>query len=158
MRAIFQGVSCSSPKSCMAVGEINNGNAPMAYLWNGSKWSSTDPMVEGENSTNLFGVSCVTPDDCFAAGFYGSKNYNTPLTLVEEWNGSTWMILPKTPNPGGAQMDNLVSIYCMSATDCVAVGNSRHAGLRGGACTHRDMEWRGLVACHTRGASVRKFK
>lgn len=121
--AIFQGVSCSSSKYCMAVGEINSGNAPMAYLWNGAKWSPTNVLVEGEDSTNLFGVSCVKPNECFAAGFFGSENNNTPRTLVEEWTGSTWMILPKTPDPGGAGTDDLASIYCTSAMDCVAVGD-----------------------------------
>jgi hypothetical protein len=67
----------------------------------------------------LLGVSCI-PGACTAIGYYETPALWT--TLAEVWNGSTWQI-QNIPNQAN-QTDKLTGVSCISATTCIAVGNS----------------------------------
>jgi hypothetical protein len=58
-------------------------------------------------------VSCLNSTDCMAVG----SNDGGGQTLVENWNGHGWTILP-----GPTQTGILAAVSCTSPTSCMAVG------------------------------------
>lgn len=78
---------------------------------------------------SLASVSCVSTADCMAVG-YKSPSTGPATTLVLNWNGTKWSVVP-SPNPAGADGTNFVGVACTSAANCLAVG-SYFAGSNGG--------------------------
>ena len=115
----LSSVSCSSPTSCMAAGEYQDGVGVVQTLiesWNGHAWRIVASPNQGDEVNNgLAAVSCTTPDFCIATG--GSSGVNT---LIESWDGSTWS-LDISPSPG-SDLNDLSGVSCTSATWCSAVG------------------------------------
>ncbi len=170
------GVSCSSPRNCMAVGWSSVGlvgnPVPLVEHWNGTTWSLQRPplpapgwggaLVEGGA---LLAVSCTSSRACVAVGSLYTGNSSRPL--VERWDGSSWSI-QRTPRL--FDTDQLGGVSCASSTDCVAVGYGQEAARWDGhrwwpQNTHvtgpRDMVSIGLtgVSCpsDTACAAVGKF-
>jgi hypothetical protein len=116
-------VSCTSPDACTAAGytETATNDETMIEEWNGSTWSlSSSPNPASNEGSYLSSVSCTSSDACTAAGYYYTASL-IEQTLVEQWNGSSWTIVP-SPNAGTA--DNmLTAVSCSSASTCVAVGD-----------------------------------
>ena len=117
----IEGVSCTSLTSCYAVGEYRNAaghTQAFAERLGQSGWElqSTPEVAETEV---LKAVSCDSPSDCMAVGYFlvGSN----PVTLVEHWNGSGWKLWsPPAPNPGlGGE---LTGVSCSAPSECTAVG------------------------------------
>jgi|SRR5579872_285220 len=128
------GVSCTSPRACVAVGGLYNGSVSqtLAEQWNGSTWSTmntANPPNDGALRPNdggpflgdtLNAVSCTSDRACVAVG--SSYNGSVNQTLAEQWNGFTWSTM-NTTNRGA--FDNLLNgVSCTSARACVAVGSS----------------------------------
>jgi Tol biopolymer transport system component len=68
----------------------------------------------------LFGVSCTGRPFCIAVGAAG-PDLDHASTLVEQWDGAAWVILPSpTPPDGGV----LGSVSCTSPAFCIAVGGT----------------------------------
>ena len=116
------GVSCVSASDCTAVSPPSQ--------WNGIDWSITPSSTPSDGS--LAAVSCVSAVACTAVGLVGndaggSNNGNATAghTLVEHWNGATWLII-HAPNPSAG--GELNAVACVSPTDCMAVGNSFGSG------------------------------
>jgi|SRR5579875_926818 len=88
--------------------------------------ASPAPAVAGAAvASSLTDVSCVSTANCMAVGWAQASGSGTIWsTLAEEWNGTSWRIVP-TPSPshpgGGAK---LAGVSCPSASYCVAVGES----------------------------------
>src|SRR6516225_10958446 len=67
----LNGVACSSPSACTAVGQAvsNQGaSAPLAERWNGTQWriqATPNPPV---GNGALFGVACTSSSACTAVG------------------------------------------------------------------------------------------
>ena len=124
--SVLNGVSCTSPTSCTAVGsyfaEPAGTLSTLAEYWNGSTWAiQATPNPAGASGSVLNGISCTLPTSCTAVGFYSLSGGN-PLTLAEHWNGSSWAI-QATPNPAGTGvLSELGGVSCGSATRCTAVG------------------------------------
>ena len=134
--ANLNGVSCSGPSACMAVGYITVGTScppkepacgqvyqvTAIESWNGSVWSGvSSPNAPSQLANDLTGVSCTSPSECTAVGYadsYGS-GYQT---LIESWNGSAWSIVP-SPNTSDIQTNYLSGVSCNSSTACTAVGD-----------------------------------
>jgi hypothetical protein len=76
-----------------------------------------NPLVKDEV---FYGTSCTSTSSCVAVG-YRLGNKGAEVTLAEVWNGTSWS-MTKTPNPAGSVESQLSSVSCVSATDCVAVG------------------------------------
>lgn len=117
---VLQGVSCSSPRACTAVGSdaanVSSIAAPLAERWNGQSWSiQTTP---GPMNGNLAAVSCSSAVTCTAVGEFGLR-----ATLAERWNGEIWAI-QGTPNPAKAYDANLTGVSCSSGKACSADGFS----------------------------------
>src|ERR1700722_6320196 len=111
--AEVNGVSCSSPSACIAVG---NGGSES---WNGSTWSLISIGLAGTSST-LNAVSCSGPSACTAVGNFAPNISCGPFppcgqvyqeTLIESWNGSVWSIVP-SPNAPSFLANELTSVSC----------------------------------------------
>jgi hypothetical protein len=84
-------------------------------------WSLVSSPNTGPTEYNtLYGVSCPSASDCWAAGYYYNGSHSQ--TLIEHWDGSAWSIVP-SPNSSTSESNFLLGITCTSATDCWAVGH-----------------------------------
>jgi len=84
-------------------------------------WSIVpSPNTSVMQANVLNGVSCTSASACIAAGYYYNGSYDQ--TLVEQWNGTTWSIVP-SPNTSSSQHNDLYGVSCTSASACTAVGN-----------------------------------
>jgi hypothetical protein len=110
----INGVSCTSPSACIAVGGSTRG--PLAERWNGSRWSVQRIPGKGD----LSGVSCVSANWCIAV--VGRARAGQTPTLVERWNGKRWQV-QRTPNAVGP----FKSVSCTSKRACMAVGSQTWA-------------------------------
>lgn len=112
------GVSCPSPRNCVAVGSDGYDYATLVERWDGHVWSiMTSPNPTGGTNTRLSAVSCPNPTDCVAIGGYATHFAHG---LVERWDGHRWSIMPN-PDPGTTD-SYLNGISCPSTTNCFAIG------------------------------------
>jgi hypothetical protein len=118
---VLQAVSCRSAVSCQAVGwqQGTSGSVTLAESWNGSAWSTHASASPGSGSNELLGVSCTSPANCMAVGFY-SVGTGPDRTLAQTWNGSTWTVAT-TPNRTPLA-DSLEAVSCAGSARCVAAG------------------------------------
>jgi hypothetical protein len=125
----LDAVSCGSATSCAAVGVFSGPSylVLLAEHWNGSTWTiQTTPNPAGANPDSgsvsfLTSVSCNSATSCTALGFADRTAGTAEQVLAEHWNGSTWTI-QTTPDPAGADQDDLTAVSCVSATACTATG------------------------------------
>jgi hypothetical protein len=116
-------VSCVTSAACAAVGYYRTaaGVKPLAAVWDGTEWSlQVAPAPAGAHNPRLEGVSCTAANACTAVGRYSNSLYQRK-SLAERWNGVEWTI-EATPAPAEAHGSELMSVSCISAADCVAVG------------------------------------
>jgi hypothetical protein len=92
------GINCTSSKDCWAVGEIGGATSSVAteneaLHWNGTKWSkATVPQPGGRAGggiSELIGVRCTSPGNCWAVGDQQKKN-GPNLNQILHWNGVKW--------------------------------------------------------------------
>jgi hypothetical protein len=72
-------------------------------------------------------VTCVSADDCWAAGYSWEPSGNTQ-PLIEQDLGTGWTVV-SGPNPSVSGDSELRGLACVSARDCWAVGQSAQGGL-----------------------------
>ncbi len=120
----FLGVSCSSPRACMAVGQFGPAplsGAALAERWNGSAWSIVPvPSPAGAQQSALAGVSCTSASACVAVGEYAGSDH-IGRAYAAHWNGSAWSVA-SIPTSAGSRSSQLVAVSCVRATACTAVG------------------------------------
>jgi hypothetical protein len=76
----------------------------------------------------LAGVSCTSPAFCVAVGSRFARLVSH--TLVEQWDGTSWRVVPTTAAADGRS--GFAGVACTSPSFCVAVGNHfTDAGSRG---------------------------
>jgi len=159
---IVLGSSCANAQLCLAVGiSIENitadgTDAPLAESWNGSSWNlDAQPVLPAGDGGGLFDVACVSGSDCWAVGALigAAGNGNPTATLIENWNGTSWSIVPSpTPTDPGVVGAALQGISCVSVSDCVAVGFSSDST---GANLHAVIEqWNGSAWTLVPGADT----
>ena len=118
----FTAVAAISASDVWAVGEELNGsnNPVLSEHYNGTQWSVVSmPDPGGSLLGRLFSLTAISTSDVWAVGIYTDINA-VDHTLIEQWNGSAWSIIP-SPNEGTRGSD-LYSIAAVSATDIWAVG------------------------------------
>jgi hypothetical protein len=121
----LSGVSCSSDRSCVAVGNYSYGTGSAASTlsrtliesWNGTAWAVVPGP--GPSVAYLYGVSCVSARSCKAVGDYRISS-GLRRALVESWNGTSWSVVPG-PSPSAGY---LYGVSCVSVRSCEAVGES----------------------------------
>lgn len=133
----LSGVACPDPSLCVAVGEYADGgnNARALLDWGAqdqpAAWASRQPPVPADAFTpdyaRLSDVACWSAAFCVAVGEYAdTTGYYRALLLT--WDGSGWTAsgapLPDDArqDPGGPVGVELLSVACVSASTCVAVG------------------------------------
>jgi hypothetical protein len=123
----FEGVSCPSPRVCVAVGQQVNrlGNAvTLAEAWDGTSWSF-QPTPTG-HPNRLFAVSCPSTLFCMALGATGAS------PLVDSWDGTSWTT-QTVPLPANSTLNG---ISCVPQTTvCTAVGSDPSGAM--------SMQWDG---------------
>ena len=124
----LQGVSCLSPAACVAVGSYTNaGGYPigLAESWNGAKWTQT-PLPKSGGYGGLFGVSCASSKYCLGVGDGAATGASRGTPSSDVWNGTSWSLnkvpVPSAGGGSGTATSMLQGAQCLSATDCVAVG------------------------------------
>jgi hypothetical protein len=134
LNSFLLGVSCSSAKSCFAVGySIYYSFRTLIERWDGKSWTIVPSPNRSQAKTALSileGVSCTSATNCFAVGRSGSNDNQASAyrTLTERWNGIAWTIVP-SPNAVSG-VGELAGVSCASATACVAVGNAYRYSVR----------------------------
>jgi len=125
-------VACASASACIAAGTYASPSGAfhtLAERWDGSSWAiQPTPRLPGGAMSLLNGVTCTSATGCLAVG-YSSPNFSdnqTPATLAERWDGSTWRV-EHTPNPPGAAASSLNAASCVSRSACIAVGNTSNS-------------------------------
>lgn len=118
----LNGVACASATECWAVGsfqDIATGeHRVLIEEWNGTSWVKAVSPDPGTGDY-LTGVSCSSPSDCWAAGYYyGGGTVNQ--MLFEHWNGAAWSFVPG-PDTSGLDV-YLSGVTCTPAFQCWAVG------------------------------------
>jgi hypothetical protein len=119
----LNGVSCTSAKSCSAVGyyDASAREVTLAERWNGNKWLVTPTPNPSESPNNrLLAVSCTSAKACTAVGWYSSERH---LALAERWNGKKWAI-EHAVTPSDSILAILSGVSCSSSKRCTAVGSS----------------------------------
>jgi hypothetical protein len=128
---VLTAVSCLTPASCEAVGElVNQGNSlTLAEAWNGSAWTvQSTPNPSGIEASTLNSVSCTSASACTAVGYYHPPNLGPFSTLAEVWDGTAWS-LRSTPNRFNAGQNLLNGVSCGASHVCTAVGQTQDIGL-----------------------------
>ncbi len=131
-------ISCVSQSDCVVAGYLENlEKVPSVYhatiwRWDGSRWAFQAPGVAA--SAALVGTACPTAHDCWAVGaeFVG-PDLASPRALVEHSTGSSWSSAT-VPDPGGVGLNG---VACVSASDCVAVGNRQTSATSAQAAAYR---------------------
>jgi hypothetical protein len=120
--SILRGVTCASTSDCWAVGNDRTGSDSHTLIehWNGNSWVIVPAPNPSSQFNVLNGVSCASGSDCWAAGYYASGS-GAIQTLIEHWNGSSWIVVT-SPNIG-PKSNQLLSVSCVSGADCWVVGN-----------------------------------
>jgi large repetitive protein len=135
----LSGVSCTSASFCVAVGAYTSG--PLVEQWNGLTWSVVPSpltgVTPGNNAGVLSAVSCTSPSSCMAVGSVGVPSQ----TLTEQWNGTTWSILP-SPNTDPTVNNELTGVSCPSSSACTAVGVAINSGIEAQALIE---QWNGTA-------------
>ena len=130
----LEGVSCTSPAMCTAVGYTLHSGQTLVERWDGRSWSrepSPNPLP-GDGGV-LSGVSCPATRSCVAVGSDRSAN----RTLIEHWTGRTWSIA-QTGDDG-----SFVGVSCPSSHMCMAVGSDAEYSFCCVTTTPIAMRWSG---------------
>jgi hypothetical protein len=131
-------VSCAASTSCFATGYVSNpagvdgATTTLVERWDGTAWTIVpSPIPAKAQSAALLGVACQSASKCVAVGNYSlafpDEDVQPASTLVEQWNGSTWSIVPSvTPRvaafPLSPVYSDLFGVSCVPSTGCMAVG------------------------------------
>ena len=98
----------------------------VAFAFPAAAASPSWKVVPSPSPASLFpflnDVSCATATNCFAVGQAEDNAGNIENTLVEQWNGKVWAIVP-SPNPTVLPFSVLAGVSCSSTTSCFAVGS-----------------------------------
>jgi len=122
-------MSCATAAMCIATGDhfMTSGRDQAVSLhWDGTRWSAVQPR-RPRPSTELDGVSCPGPRNCYAVGGAGGKGRIPDHPLVEHWNGTGWQTRAFARPPLGT---TLASVSCPTATVCTAVGSAGKENTR----------------------------
>jgi hypothetical protein len=82
-------------------------------------WTGAQPPSPG-NSSHLHGAAVVSPCSAWAVGYY--DNGTEDQTLIEHWNGSSWVQQPSPDPSGSGEPNELYGVSATSARNAWAVG------------------------------------
>ena len=123
--SFLSSVSCVGQTFCQAVGENIEGSSTdvqnLIETWNGSGWS-IDANVPNAAPDALTGIDCFSTTSCTSVGSTNpGPGSTTSSSLVINWNGRGWSIVPNTPD--GGTSGSISAVSCVTDWACVAVGS-----------------------------------
>jgi hypothetical protein len=127
------GVTAVSASNVWASGyenESSDFHVPYVLHWDGKTWTlvKTPSPATGQfgAGSSLFGITALSASDLWAVGH--SQNGNgTITTLTEQFNGSTWSVIP-SPNPGLLGTDTLLGVAGTGGNQLFAIGSDEQSG------------------------------
>lgn len=136
----LNAVTCSSPDSCVAVGNYDETLGSIDTLSDGS-WTAVQAPLPSNAASNpsvaFSGISCNSDTSCTAIGSYSdTKGDSDPSpSFIETLKAGTWSV-KEAPVPSRAKSvyPALQSVSCVSGgTTCYAVGSYVDGSTRLGA-------------------------
>jgi hypothetical protein len=127
--AQITSVSCTAVGDCSAGGEYTNSTPATEALvvgQTGGTWGGAHEVrgIETLNSNGLApidSVSCASPGNCSAVGFYEDANFNSQAFVVDQ-SGGAWGIAQEVPGTAvldqGSPGATAVSVSCGAVGDC----------------------------------------
>lgn len=117
-------VSCSSAGNCTAGGtymDTSSDFQTMLVTESAGSWgTAVSPMLPvGEVTSTLYSLSCSSPGNCAAVGFYTDAMGGQPM-LLDESSGSWAAAAPGLP--AGGKSASLDAVSCPADGACVAAG------------------------------------
>jgi hypothetical protein len=131
----LEGVSCTGPTFCLAVGEVSStsGNQTLAEQWDGSTWSIVPSTgTTGASNGQLRAISCWSTSFCMTVGFL--KTSSEIHNLSERWNGSIWSVVP-APAATSKYGNAVVGVSCVGPSLCVGTGTILSSAVAGTGLT-----------------------
>ncbi len=101
------------------MGKLGNQYVAVIEHYDGASWSPSP--VPSPSGAVFNGVACSSSTDCFAVGTRQTSS-STAHVLVDHWNGKSWTG-SSAPSPAGSMWAVMDSVTCLSATDCLALGD-----------------------------------
>jgi hypothetical protein len=135
---LLTGVSSDAAGDVWASGyahNVNNQNShhePYVLHWTGTAWVLTKVPTLGTEGSSLNGIQVQSPTDTWAAGQTQQSN-GAILTLTEQFNGTTWTIVP-SPTPGSVgrlRDSSLDAITSAGGSNLLAIGAQETKGQEG---------------------------
>ena len=120
----FNGVSCTSPSACTAVGFVDQASKYLTLVetWNGTRWSvAHTPNPPHSVLTELNAVTCASKSACTAVGVQRRNGSVVTMTFAERFNGTKWST-QRTPRPTGTTASQLSAVSCVAPNACTATG------------------------------------
>jgi alpha-tubulin suppressor-like RCC1 family protein len=120
----LNAVSAASATDAWAVGSASLvSGKPLAEHWNGLAWTLAQVAAGAQADSSLNGVDDLSPTDAWAVGETDSGTTAGERTLIENWNGTTWVVVPSPdPETGPGTFDELQAVSGTSPDDLWAVG------------------------------------
>lgn len=115
------GVSCTSSRFCIAIGE--HGYNGLVEAWNGTSWRIQTTPTVARYGTWPTGISCLAANWCTLVGGYNAVKrleQAVGVPLAEHWNGRRWSV-ERAP-AYGLYFPALSSVSCVSRSFCLASG------------------------------------
>ena len=116
------GVQCTTPTSCVAVGDDGSISAQRALVetLSGGTWKLVPSPDTALGLNELFYAWCRSRTSCGAAGYAMDPQGTEARTLIETLSGGVWRITasPNTASP----LNELYGYSCASPSACYAVG------------------------------------
>jgi len=133
---LLSSIAALAATDAWAVGEYQPGlsgpNHTLIEHWDGTMWSVIPSPNPAGKANLFFSVTAITAVDAWAAGLSQDPTTGILQTLIEQWNGTMWSIVPSV-NPGSGN-NALYGISAASEHDVWAVGDDQD-GLDGIAHT-----------------------
>jgi hypothetical protein len=162
------GLSCASPGNCAATGKYQNPTSLRwrAYVvsqvhgvWKAPRTVVGLPALNGGAASDATSVSCASPGNCVAGGYYGTWGRSgTQPFVISEVNG-TWQAANRLQGlsfnahhpwaPGGPQFTEVTSVSCRSAGNCTAAGTALGFGSDGFVVRQVNGRWGTAIAVKT---------
>jgi hypothetical protein len=123
----LRAVDALSANDIWAVGQYQNAHGRPKTLiehWDGISWSIVPSPSPGSFDNDLRGLAAISAHDIWAVGYF--QNFGGPRqTLIEQWNGTSWSVVP-SPNPG-TSLNYLRGVAAISAHDVWVTGYDANA-------------------------------
>ena len=161
----LQGVACTGPEDCVAVGDFVSGADPPSTGVRGRTglivteasgvWTPLvapsppeSTTLAGSTGAELSAVSCASPVMCTAVGTYlASESEQAGSILVSGPGG--WTAASAPLPAGGDSVDSLNSLSCIDPQTCTAVGSfDADGGPRSLILTESNGRWSAMSGPH----------